>query len=391
MSEATVVFWRRSEHLNNPIMSVSAVILGIFCVVVALMDAFESVVLPRTVQRSIRLRTVFYYFSAFVYSWSGRLPKKWAIRQALLVAFAPLNFLSLITAWALLMIVGFSLIHWGVGTPLTNPEESGHFLSYLYFSGVTFFTLGYGDVVPLHGGGRLLAVLEAGLGFGFLALVIGYVPVIYSAFSRREATMLKLDSKAGSEPSALELVRRHAQAGVMESLVPLLKEWEDFSAQLLESYLSYPILAYYRSQHDDQSWLRSLTAVMDACILIKGFTTGNDLTSRQLRFQATATFVMGRHLLVDLSYVLDVPPVADAPSRLSEAELELIRKALRACNPSMELSESAEAHFQAAREMYEPYAIGLAEDLIVELPRWTPRDDMIDNWQTSAWEGVKHF
>jgi len=343
------------------------------------------------VQRSIRLRTIFYYFSSVFYSATGRLPKKSSMRQALLVAFAPLNFLSLITAWAMLMIIGFTLVHWGVRTPLNNSTETGNFVSYLYFSGVTFFTLGYGDVVPLHGAGRALAILEAGLGFGFLALVIGYVPVIYGAFSRREATMLKLDSKAGSEPSALELIRRHAQAGVLDALIPLLKEWEDFSAQLLESYLSYPILAYYRSQHDDQSWLRSLTAVMDACVLIIGFSTGDDQTSRQLRFQAKATFVMGRHLMVDLSYVLDATPVTDAPSRISPAELEYIRATLREYNHSMIVSSETDERFKAAREMYEPYAIGLAADLIVDLPNWVPQDDMVDNWQTSAWEAAKHF
>jgi len=372
-------------------MSVPAIILGAFCVVVALLDAFESVVLPRTVQRSIRLRTVFYYFSAVIYAASGRIPKKYKIRQLLLVAFAPFNFLALIMAWALLMILGFTLIHWGYGTPLVNPDENGRFWSYFYFSGATFFTLGYGDVVPSLGIGRVLAILEAGLGFGYLALVIGYVPVIYGAFSRREATMLKLDSKAGSEPSALEIVRRHAQAGVMESLLPLLREWEDFSAQQLESYLSYPILAYYRSQHDDQSWLRSLTAVMDACILIKNVSTGTDPTSRQLNFQAKATFVMGRHLLVDLSYVLDAAPKTDWPSRLTDDQLEFIRATFREYGLKCESGPDATQHLRDAIEMYEPYAFGLAEDLIVDLPDWVPQPNMIDNWQTSAWEGVKHF
>jgi len=372
-------------------MSVPAVILGAFCVIVSLVDAFESVVLPRSVQRSIRLRTVFYYFSSVAYTATGKLPKKWKLRQALLNGFAPINFLLLITAWATLMITGFTLVHWGLATPLTNPAESGQFGSYFYFSGVTFLTLGYGDVVPLHGAGRGLAVLEAGLGFGFLALVIGYVPVLYSSFSRREVTMLKLDSKAGSEPSALELVRRHAQAGVMESLIPLLKEWEDFSAQLLESYLSYPILAYYRSQHDDQSWLRSLTAVMDACVLIIGVSDGIDHTSRQLAFQAKATFVMGRHLLVDLSYVIGVAPKTEAPSRLTADQLEYIRATLREYGLHARDGVKSTQKLRTALAMYEPYAIGLAEDLIVDLPDWVPSDDMVDNWQTSAWEGAKHF
>ncbi len=372
-------------------MSVPAVILGAFCVILALVDAFESVVLPRTVQRAIRLRTIFYYFSSVAYTAMGRLPKRFLFRQALLVAFAPINFLLLISAWAVLMILGFTLIHWGLMTPLVNSLETGSFGSYFYFSGVTFLTLGYGDVVPLYGVGRGLAILEAGLGFGFLALVIGYVPVIYTAFSRRESTMLKLDSKAGSEPSALELIRRHAQGGVMEALIPLLKEWEDFSAQLLESYLSYPILAYYRSQHDDQSWLRSLTAVMDACVLAIGVSQGDDQISKNLRFQAKATFVMGRHLLVDLSYVINAPPKTDAPSRLTDEQIEYIRATMREYGLAVSTGQQADKKLREALEMYEPYAIGLAEDLMVELPNWIPEADVTDNWQTSAWEGVKHF
>ncbi len=371
-------------------MNAYAIILGIFCVVVALVDAFESVVLPRSVRRSIRLRTIFYFLSAVIYAGIGRIPKKFRARQALLVAFAPISFLSIIAAWACLMIIGFTLIHWGCRTPLINPAENGSFKSYFYFSGATFFTLGYGDVVPASGLGRGLAILEAGLGFGFLALVIGYVPVIYTAFSRREATMLRLDSKAGSDPSALELIRRHAQADVMESLTGLLKEWEDFSAQLLESYLSYPILAYYRSQHDDQSWLRSLTAVMDACVLVKAVAVGPDTASRLLAFQAKATFVMGRHLLVDLSYVLDTEPNMDCPSRLSDAQLHEIRAALRGMGLNCASEETIE-HLRTAIALYEPYAYGLAEDLILDLPDWTPKEDMVDNWQTSAWEGAKHF
>jgi hypothetical protein len=177
----------------------------------------------------------------------------------------------------------------------------------------------------------------------------------------------------------------------MDALIPLLREWEDFSAHLLESYLSYPILAYYRSQHDDQSWLRSLTAMMDACILIKSVSTGSDPVSRQLNFQAKATFVMGRHLLVDLSYVIAVPPETERPSRLTADQLEFIRATLREYGLNAESGPVAEKHLRESIEMYEPYAYGLADDLIVDLPDWVPKEDMVDNWQTSAWEGVKHF
>ena len=135
-------------------------------------------------------------------------------------------------------------------------------------SGVTFFTLGYGDVVPHTGAARFMSVLEAGTGIGFIAVVIGYLPVLYQLFSRREAHVIQLDARAGSPPTATTMLSRHAECGGLDKLDDLLREWEVWGSDLLESHLSYPMLVYYRSQHDNQSWLAALTAVMDSCALI---------------------------------------------------------------------------------------------------------------------------
>src|SRR5207248_7814739 len=116
------------------------------------------------------------------------------------------------------------------------------FATYLYFSGTTFFTLGYGDVVPTGTWGRLLSVVEAGIGFGFLAVVISYLPVLYQAFSRREIAISLLDARAGSPPSAGEFLRRLAAAGGAAGAGPLLAEWERWAAELRESHLSFPML-----------------------------------------------------------------------------------------------------------------------------------------------------
>ena len=135
-------------------------------------------------------------------------------------------------------------------------------------SGVTFFTVGYGDLVPQTRLGRLISVLEAGTGLGFIALVIGDLPVLYQLFSGREAHVIKLDGRAGSPPTALGLLQRHSGEDGIAQISMLLREWESWGSELLESHLSYPMLAYYRSQHHDQSWLAALTAIMDCCALI---------------------------------------------------------------------------------------------------------------------------
>src|SRR5262249_34012551 len=140
--------------------------------------------------------------------------------------------------------------------------------TYLYLSGTTFFTLGYGDVTPVGPFGRVLAVAESGLGFGFMAVIIGYLPVLFQAFSRREVTISLLDARAGSPPSAAQFLLRLARTERVDAVEPFLAEWERWAAELLESQLSFPVLSYYRSQHDNQSWLAALTTVLDTCAFL---------------------------------------------------------------------------------------------------------------------------
>jgi hypothetical protein len=365
-------------------MNFLAVLFGIAILLVVLWDTFETIVVPKTVTRRLSLAGLFYdglwnVWSRLAAATSG------GTRLQILGAFGPISLLMLIALWAILLVAGFGFLHWGAGT-LGAERSLGE---NLYFSGVTFFTLGFGDLTPWMGLGRLLAVFEAGVGFGFLAIVISYVPVMYSAFSRREINITLLDSKAGSNPTAGELLRRHAAGNSVGALIVLLKEWERWSAEQLEAYLSYPILAFYRSQHDDQSWLCSLTAILDACSLIEMGFEGDPSWYPELRFQAEATFAMGRHVIVDLAYLLDIPPVERPLSRMAPNDWERLRSVLWAAG--MPLKESAEDVLRERRDLYEPYVVSLARDLFFTLPAWVPEAGALDNWQTTAWDNERHF
>ena len=350
-----------------------ALILGIILVVGVLYDAFGTIVLPRSVGRPWRISFFFLKGGWAVIRLLGRRCGR--LRTTVLSAFGPAALIALVVFWAALLILGLALVQWGVGSPLAPADESGRFGSYLYLSGTTFLTLGYGDVAPTQGVGRLLAVGEALTGFVFLALIVGYVPVLYGPFARREQTMLRLDARAGSDPTGVELLRRHTECP--EALVAFLNDWEVQASALLEAYLSYPILAFYRSQHDDQSWLRSLVAVMDGCAL--AIVRRN--ASPAVRFQARTTFAMSRHLLVDLAYILNAPPEGDG--RLDEAGYARLRSLLP------DLPEAA-APLEGLREGYESFARGLARALELDLPAWTQDEHAPDNWETSAWDG-EHF
>ncbi len=373
-------------------MQAVATILGIAIALVVLWDAFVTVILPRTVKRGAGLTSLVYGTFGDVTFWALRKMKPGGARQLALIAFGPISFILMMAIWAALLIVAVALVLWGLAVPLTTVDPSNGLGPYFYYSGVTFFTLGFGDIVPMSSVGRMLAVIEAGMGFGFLAIVISYVPVLYNAFSRREIGLELLDSKAGSDPTAGELLRRHAEAGCMRMLTTLLKEWERWSGELLEAYLSYPVLAYYRSQHDHQSWLRSMTAILDACAIIEGGFEGSPDWERELQFQAKATFAMARHVLVDLAYVLDLPPDDLENDRCDSETLSTIARQLAAAGVTLDTSQRALDAIHAARRLYEPYSLGLGRGLIIELPEWIPAERTPDNWQTSAWDGdEKHF
>ena len=301
-------------------------------------------------------------------------------RDLYLSYFGPLSLLLLLVFWAAVLVLAFALLQWGLTSALQAPEKHATFGTYLYMSGTTFVTLGFGDVIPLFWLGRLLAVAEAGIGFLFLALIIGYVPIIYQAFSRREVEISLLDARAGSPPSATELLRRHYRNQQVEELVRYLCEWERWCAELLESHLSYPVLTYYRSQHERQSWLAALTTILDtSSLFIVGF---EGITAPTVRF----TFAIARHAAVDLAQVYGIPPLNPKRNRLSPADFAQMRAALSEVGLRLQLGADAEQRLSEIRRMYEPFINALADHLLLNLPPWIIASRTVDDWQTSAWD-----
>ena len=362
-----------------------AVIVGIAMIVIILWDAFETIILPRRVTRRLRFTSMFYKSMWLLCSSLVRAMHNRKRREKYLGTFGPLSLLLLLALWATGLIFGYAVLHWGLQTKLNLPDETGRFVTYLYISGETFFTLGYGDIVPSRPLGRVLAVIEAANGFGLLAIVIGYLPVLYTAFSRREVNIALLDARAGSPSSAAEMLRRHGESGHLDDLDAVLHEWEHWSAELLESHLSYPVLCYFRSQHDNQSWLSSLTTILDTCALVM---VGVHNTPS---WQAKLTFAMARHAVVDLAQVFRTVP-NDAKSRkgrLLPGELERIREILAQNDTQLRDGVEAEQKLTELRAMYEPYVCALSEMLLMPLPPWIVGPEAIDNWKTSAWGRIQ--
>jgi len=361
--------------MRGIIALVGATLLG-----AVLRDAFETIILPRRVSRRFRITRLFYRGTWLPWrATAQRLPAK--RREAFLSVYGPLSLLALLSLWAGGIVLAFGMLQWAAGSGVALQDATPGFGADLYLSGTTFFTLGLGDVVPRTPLAKALTVTESGMGFAFLAIVIGYLPVIYQAFSRREGAIALLDARAGSPPTAGELLWRHRADDQRDALRELLREWERWAADVLESHLSYPVLAFFRSQHNNQSWLAALTTILDASALVMVGLEGWCMR------QAELTFAMARHTVVDLAQVFSTPPAAPPQERLPTDELARLRARLASGGLQLRDMQMVE-RLAELRGMYEPYVAALAAYLAAPLPPWQRKVERPDNWQTSAWDHV---
>ncbi len=357
-------------------------ILGVVVIFLVLLDAFETIVLPRRVTRHFRL-TAWFYRNTWV-PWL-RLAQRIQSpnrRESFLSYFGPLSVIMLLVFWACGLILGFAMLQYGVGEHIKTGGEPITFGLLLYHSGETFFTLGYGDIVPANGPARALAVFEAGMGFAFLGVVIGYLPVIYQAFSVRELEISMLDSRAGSPPTATELLNRLGCCPDQLVLDQIFRDWERWSADLLANHLSYPVLSFFRSQHSNQSWLGALTVMLDITSLILAGIDGIRPD------QAKLTFAMARHAAVDLAQVVNAHYDPHSYERLTPEEQKRMRETLAANGLRLRTDDYADEKLAKLRSLYEPYVQSIARNLLITLPPWILAEKKKDNWQSGPWDKI---
>lgn len=357
-------------------MRIFTLIAGVFCVFAVLLDAFQTIILPRRASGRLRLTRIFYTLTWTPWAFFVKRIRNPRARETAFSFYGPLSLIVLLAVWAAVMLFGFGLIYFSLGTPFWDTRQPPGLLSDIYVSGTAIFTMGPIDAGPLTRAARLLLVLEAGTGFGFLAIVMGYFPVLYSAFSRREVSISLLDARAGSPPTAAELMRRHAHQDAAEALSTLLVEWERWSAELLESHISFPLLCYFRSQHTNQSWISALTAILDTCSLLIAGVRGHEARQAQL------TFALARHAMVDLSQIISLRPMVHAPDRLPPPRYEQLYSLLCQGGVKMCRDDRAQERLREMRRLYEPYAEALSAYFCMSMPPWIADQPHKDNWLT---------
>ncbi len=371
-------------------MHVLALVLGLSAFGGVILDAFQTIILPRRPTGRLRITRVFYQMTWKPWVWMASRVKDRKLRDQVYSVFGPFSLLALLVLWAVLLTIGFALLLFAFRSPFQDSSLAAgagplsRFMTDLYVSGTTLTTLGPGDVAPRSQWARALMITESGTGLGFVALVISYVPVLYGAFSHREVNVAMLDGRAGSPPTAAELLRRHGFDGGQVALSDLLAEWERWSAEILESHISYPILCYYRSQHDNQSWLSALVSVLDACALL--ITTIEGPASRQ----AQLTFAMGRHALIDLGHVFHLEDRQESwlaggqAERLPEKVFVGLCDALATVELRLCGDPASVERLLAIRALYEPHALAISEYLKMPLPQWVAEPKPRDQWKAVA-------
>jgi hypothetical protein len=365
--------------------SVVAIIFGLVILWVVFLDAFETVVLPRRVTRHFKLTAWFYRRTWIPWKKIATYIRTPSRQQSFLGYFGPLSLITLLAFWATTLIFGFALLQYGLGGHEQLGNEPITFGRIIYQSGQTFFTLGYGDILPITAAARIVSVLEAGMGFAFLGVVIGYIPVVYASFSRREIQISMLDARAGSPPTSAELLIRLAGSSenrAIEQAVldEVLRDWERWAAELLESHISYPVLSFFRSQHSNQSWVGALTAMLDVTSLlltgIEGVHPG----------QARLTFAMARHAAVDLAQVVNAHYDPQAPERMTDETFNSLQETLATAGLKLRTGEEARQKLDRLRSMYEPYVHSTGKNLMLTLPPWRHPEKIRDNWQGGPWD-----
>ncbi len=265
---------------------------GVLLIAVVLWDIFQTVVLPRPAHTQVRLARNLVRLTWPL--WRRRAIRKVtnADQERILGSYAPAVVLLLLVTWIGLMIVGFGLILYAIRSELVPMPDFG---SALYFAGESVLTIGFGDISATDGLSRVVAVVGGGLGLGVLALGITYLFSLYASFQRREILVVRLEPRAGAPPSGVAMLETYGSADMRGGLAAFFLEWEAWAAEVLDTHVAYPILPYFRSSHDNASWVSALGAVLDASALV--LTCVDDGPTGE----ATMVQRVGGHLVEDLA------------------------------------------------------------------------------------------
>jgi len=314
--------------------------LGVLLLAVAFWDLFETIVVPRPTPGWFRL-------GRYLVRGSWRVLR--SVRDGnpnrsydrALGLFAPAATVALLVTWLAALIVGYGLLMYALRDELQPvPPDLG---TAIYFAATSLLTIGFGDIVAVGAPARVLIITAAVGGLGAVALVVTFLFSLYGSYQRREAQVVALQAAASVPPSAVTLLETYSQLGLIGRLPDFFLEWQRWAVEVLDSHVAYPLLGFFRSSHDNLSWISALGSVLDAASLV--LTTIEDVP----RGEAKLFKRVGAHLVEDI-YNLGFH--AGEPSTLDRSAFEAACARLTEAGYRLCPTDQAWALFEAARGTY---------------------------------------
>jgi hypothetical protein len=322
-----------------------AFVTGATLVGLILIDIFLTIVVPRrapSLGRQLRLSSIFVPHAWRVWKYIGFRFSSADRREGFLGMFGALAVVLLLDGWVVLLILGYGLMLFALREEMRpSPDSLG---AAIYYAGVSLLTVGYGDIVALDWPARVISLVAAGNGLGLFAMVITLLFTLYGSFQRREQAVVVLEAGASAPPSGVTLLETYAHAGILDDLPRVFEAWQFWAAEVLDSHLAYPILAYFRSSHDNDSWISSLGAVMDAATLV--LTTLEDGP----KGWAKLSRAVGSHCLEDLVQNFGLEDEREVG--VERAEFDEARHRLARAGFALQDADESWANFSMLRSEY---------------------------------------
>ncbi len=345
------------------LLNILSIALGIIVIVLTLSDVFQSVVMPRATAR--RYRISFWVWRCAWYFWPKLAWRLHAndgdLREDFLAVFAPFMLLALIGLWVVLLVVGFALVLWGRRSGIAPGHAS--FGTMLYFAGSSLLTIGFGDVVGRAALPRFVSVLAGLAGLSLLSILTAFLFAIFGAFQQRETFVVTTAARAATPPSGVNLLAIAGYSRTQNDLPSLMIGSQRWAAALMESHLAYPVLAFFRSSHDDQSWVGTLGTLLDAATLIMTTTDGVHAG------QAGIFYSVGRHAARDLARYFRVP-AAEESVGIERSEFEHACDRLVSAGYKLHDRDDAWHRFSALRSGYAQRLNALARFFEIPPLQW---------------------
>lgn len=327
------------------LLDIAVGIAGVAVVLLVASDVFQSVVVPRP--------TYTWRPSALISRTGWRIVGTMGMRitdserrEAVLGVYAPLLLVTLLIFWITALVFGFGMIFYALRGEL-KPEPQTYWAA-VYYAGTSLLTLGFGDIIAQRGLARAISLAAAGLGLGTFAIVTAFLFSLFTAFQRREAFIVTMRERTGAPPSGVDFIERYVEFDMLDDLSPTFRRAEEWIADIMETHLAYPVLSYFRSTHDEQSWVGTLGAFLDAStIVITTVDIGRVGAARMLSR-------IGRHLVADYAYYFDYDLGGENSSAagIDRGEFDQVYERLTAKGLRMREREMAWIEFAALRGTY---------------------------------------